>query len=792
MQNRTIDVDEKRGEKQRNLTPWMRLWRHAWPVGCLGLLCAAFYWDVLWLPSHRIVAGNDLSNMFLHWLSFARSSIQRGQLPLWNPYLFAGVPFVANPQPALFYPPTWLALLMPVTRALGWIILLHVWLAGVGMYGWMRSEGASAAGALLAAVTFAFSGYFFVRVYAGHLGVITTGAWLPLVLWAFRRAVKRRSWKLAVLGGLPVGLSILAGHTASFIYVALGLAAYAAFHAWVRWREERSPRAALAPVAWAGVMVLVGLALAAVQLVPMAELAARSTRQAASGYDFASRFSWPPGYLLTLLVPNFFGEPVRTGYWGDGIYDELIFYVGVLPLLAALLGLRLRHRLSAFLGLLALGALLLAFGQYGSLHPLFFRFVPLFRVARAPARAGFLFTVAVAALAGLTWTALESSGREVRTRLLEPVRGTGVLAVAGGALALVVAGFVAFALGREANPAAGRLWHQANQVASFVFFFLLAAGLLIALRGASAQRAWPGLLAVGLVVLDLWTFGSGVVQVVDVQESAYWRIVAQAVPNPLESRVLPWGLSTFDQNWGMPFELRSIFGYDPLHIQRYEEFTTSWPDPRARTYDLLNAGYVVTTAPLEFDDEDGDQPEAPRKLLKESGVTIYERPNALPRAWVVPQVEVVEREETLARIHAPDFDPRSVGLVESPLACEGGDVADPGAVEVLRYEGNRIEARVKSGGGLLIFSEVYYPGWRATVDGGPVPLVRADYLLRALCVPAGEHQVVLVYDPLSVKVGLAVTGLVALALVGVGAWTARQRGALARNDAATEAEVGRS
>ncbi len=769
-------------QAQGKQTGWMgKTWRNAWPLAALALLCATFYWDVLWLPADRIVAGNDLSNMFLHWLRFAVSSIQQGHFPLWNPYLFSGLTFIANPQPALFYPPTWLALLMPITRALGWIIVLHLWLAGAGMYAWLRAEGASVAGALLAAVAFAFSGYFFVRVRAGHLGVITTGAWLPLLLWVCRCAVKHRSWKLAVVGGLPVGLSLLAGHTASFIYVALGLVAYAAFRAWERWREERSAlqsplsnlHSPLLPLAWAGLMLLVGLALAAVQLFPLAELALHSTRQAAPSYEFATRFSWPPGYLLTLLVPNFFGEPTYAGYWGDGIYDEFIFYVGVLPLLLALLGLRLRHRLAPFLVALGLGALLLAFGKYGSLYLLFYRFVPLFRMARAPARAGFLFTLAAAALSGLVVTVLQSSAGdedERRVRLLEPLKWPLVLTVAGGALVLVVAGFVAFALGRETNPAAGRLWHLSNHVALFLFFFLLAAGFLAAWRSAASRRAGLWLLALGLVVLDLWTFGSGAVEVVDVQESAYWRVVAQATAGA--GRVLPWGLNDFEQNGGIEFGLRSVFGYDPLTLQRYEEFITSRPDPRARTYDLLNAGYLVTSAPQDFPDD----PDAPRLLLERSGVYVYERPAALPRAWVVPQIEVADDAATLARIHDPDFDPRAVALLDSALECVNTDADEAGEVESVLYEGNRIEAQVQGGGGLLILSEIDYPGWRATVDGDPARIVRADYVLRALCVPAGEHRVVLVYDPPLLKAGLAITVLTLLSIIGVAVWTARRSG----------------
>ncbi len=766
------------GERRKRPIGWRsRVWHNWWPVLALALLCVAFYWDVLWLPDGHIVGGNDLSNMFFHWLRFAVSSIRRGRFPLWNPYTYSGLPFVANPQPALFYPPTWLALLVPVPQALGLIIVLHLWLAGVGMYAWLRSEGASTAGGMLGAVIFAFGGYFFVRVYAGHIGVITTGAWLPLLLWAYRHAVDRRSWKLAVLGGLPTGLSILAGHTASFIYVALGLMVYAAFCAWENWREERraarKAAAAILPLAWVGVMLLVGLALAAVQLLPMLELVVRSTRQASPSYDFAARFSWPPGYLLTLLVPNFFGEPTRTGYWGDGIYDEFIFYVGVLPLILALLGARLRHKRTPFLITLGLGALLLALGEYGSLHLLFYRFVPLFQAARAPARAGFLFTLAASALAGLTATAIGDGGGE-RARLLEPLRRSAVLSVAGGALALVVAGFAAFALGRELNPAAGRLWHQANQTALFLSFFLLSAGLLAICRDVSPDRPglgvrfWP--LAMILVVLDLWTFGAGIVRIVDVEESAYWRVVSQVVQDPQSARVLPWGLGDFEQNGGMAFELRSVFGYDPLYLQRYDEFIASWPDPRARTYDLLNARYLVTTAPQEFPagDQDQDGPEAPRLLDEQFGVYVYERPAALPQAWIVSRLEVVDEAAMLDRIHAPDFDPRATALVDSPLVCEGD--GREGEVKILRRQGNRIEARVRSGGGLLIFSEIDYPGWGVTIDDRPAQLVRADYLLRAVCVPAGEHRVVLTYDPPLVKVGLAITSVTLLLVIGVAAW----------------------
>jgi hypothetical protein len=668
------------------INPARRFRQYALPAVLLALLCAAFFWDALWLPDGYALGGNDLTNMFVPWLRFAKTSTQQGRLPLWTPTLFSGTPFVANPQPALFYPPTWLALLMSPTRALALSLVFHVWLAAIGMVVWLRSEAASEAGAFLGAVVFAFSGYTFTRIQAGHVGLFNTGAWLPLILWMGKRAMQHRSWRWAILGGLPVGMAFLAGHTATFIYVGLTLALYLAFCAWRAAPDLRALLKILLPTL--ALMTVVGLGLGAIQLLPLAELTLHSNRQTVD-YAFAARFSWPPGYVLTLLIPNFFGEPARTGYWGDGVYDEVIFYVGLLPLLLAVLGARTRHRLTPFLVALGLGALLLALGQYGVLHPLFYRFVPLFRIMRAPARAGFLFTLAAAALAGLTLTALHAD--EERARLLGPLKWSWVWPVTGAALLLAMAGFAAFAWGRESNPAAGRLWHTANQIVLFALL-LIPATVWLRHAGSPGKRLLAGA-AIALALLDLWTFGGSIAGVKSAPENAYWRIVARAIPDPEAARVLPWELGDFDQNGGMPYGLRSITGYDPLMLARYQTFIHSRRDPTARTFDLLNAGYLATTSQQAFP----DAPESPRLLHEESGVWIYERPTALPRAWVTTQTEVLDDAQTLTRLHAADFDPRTTALVATPVTCESN--GEPGQAQVIRDTGNRIEARCRAAAG---------------------------------------------------------------------------------------------
>ncbi len=724
--------------------------------------------DLVWPPPGQYmggeIGGSDFSFAMLPWWQFALNSLGRGELPLWNPYVASGMPFFANPQPAIFYPPVWLIGVLPPTRVVGLLFVLHLWLMGCGMYAWLRSEGASQRGAWFGAVVFAFSGYFLVRVSAGQSDVVMTQAWLPWVLWACRRVMTRRHWPWAVLSGVPVGFSLLAGHTATFFYVGVVLSTYALYTAWADGQKPGFSRKtrfldfvkALLPVVG---MSAVGFALAAVQLVPTFQFLSLSTRQDA-GYVFASRYSWPPSYWLTLLVPNFFGDLVTTGYWGDGIYVELIFYVGVLPLILALMaGVRLPHRLRPWLLALAGAGLLLALGRFGIAHRLAYTLIPLFSAARAPARAGFLFTFAVATLGGLLITWMEDRPAEA---LQSGHWGTAGWIVGTVAALVVLTGLILFTLQRDSNPEVGRLWHVANYTSLFLLFFLLAAALLAGWRKGRFTGAQGAVLAIGLVLLDLWSFGRPLLQAVPVPESGFWKNVTDSVSST-EGRILPWGLSIFEQNLGMPLGLESVFSYDPMGIGRYDQFTSYVADPRARAYDLLHTRYLVIEHEMSFPDE----PASPRLVGERGGVWVYERPGAFPRAWLVHQVEVQETEDALlARLNDPAFDPRQVALVEQALPCSLSLTTAQEDVQVTRRGNNAIALDVKAAAdGVLVLSEVAYPGWRVFVDGERVPMVRAYYTLRAVCVPAGTHQVTFSFLPISLIIGAAITVLAWL-LVG--------------------------
>lgn len=744
-----------------------RTWiKRAWIPLMWGVLCSAFYWEVLWAPADQIVNGDDLFAMFRIWLDYARSSILSGQFPLWNPYLYAGMSFVGDPQPALFYPPTWLALLVPASKALGLILVLHIWWAALGAFQWLRSELAQAGrtfafwGAFAGASVFAFSGYMFARVQAGHLGVITTGAWLPWGLMALNSIAERGTWRRSVLGGVCVGMAILAGHTATFVYVALLWATYAGF---LLWQIDAGRRVGvLLKTAAAGGL---GLALAAVQLLPFLSSLLSTTRVGRADYGFSSRFSWPIGYLITLLIPNFFGEPVRTGYWGDGLYGEMIVYVGILPLLLGWVGWRARRqnadrRRIVFWAAVCGVALLIAFGSHSIVHRLLFRFLPGFSTLRAPARAGFLLTCGAAWLTGYGVTDLLGSEPSRRRRLLDPLRRTWVGKTLGGVLVLVVACYLVYGWGKDTNPEIGRFWHLAGQVAAFGLFFALSVGLL-RLWAEGRPSRWLPVLASALILLDLWTLGAQLVTVVDDHRIAFWRIVARHTTET-GGRVLPWGVQYLHQNGAMSFEVRSVSGYNPLESQTYQDFISANPDPRARAFDLLNATHVATTYPLDLSEDD-----TLTLTVEDSGVFLYERSTAMPGAWIAPATEVVPPSEVIRRVNDPGYDPAQVTLVEAPVDCTEGMT---GTVAITDRTLNTVIAEVRGGGGLVVFSERTAPGWRAWVDGIGASIVRANGVLRAVCVPAGTHTVELRYRPPSLAIGAGITVL-SLMAVGVGMMT---------------------
>jgi hypothetical protein len=735
----------------------------------LASAAVLFFWDPLFTwPPDKILAGGDLASMFVPWLNFTFDSLrQYGALPLWNPYSFSGVPYYANPQPMMFYPFTYLGLLMPLARAMALTLAIHVWLMGMGMYGWLRRLGATHAGAFLAGAAFAFTGTFAVRIGAGHYGIALQLAWWPLSFWALQTAFDRRSWRWATMGGVPLALGLLSGHTATCWLLYLTLGAYAIYEAITACRQEGRWGAGARVLGLTAVVMVMSLALAAVQYLPFFNFIRLSVRVNAPSLDFASRFSMPIGHLITLVVPNFFGEPFRTGYWSVEGYEEFVCYAGLLIFLLAVAGApwiwKGRRRLLFFLAMAA-GAAILQLGPDGVLFVLFYRFVPGIAWTRAPGRAGMIYAFAAVTLAGLVWSELERAPQDTLERLLGLFNRKLIWVVSTVTGSAILLAFILYAAFK--SPDTGKLWHTAGQLTLFLVLFWASMGLFAAWQSRSLSQRAINVLAVSVLMFDLWSYGFKNVRPADDSLAPIWSQVADFTQHKQDYRIASAGFNFDEFNGALAYHIRSSDGYDPIVLARYQALLDSAPDYFDRVYDLLNIRNLVTHRSLEF------KPGGPQLKISSSieNLWIYRRPNQLQRAFIVHDAQIVAKDaDALTALHAPGFIISRTVTLPAPPPCplEPAAFAEETA-QVIGESPNHLELATRSeAAGLLVLSEIEYPGWQATVDGQPAQVLRADTTLRAVCLPAGSHSVRFDFRPRDLVAGAILSCLALVVVIGV-------------------------
>ncbi len=733
-----------------------------------AVLPVALLWRVLFAGEALFWGTPALQ--FVPWQRLAAEMWRSGHLPLWNPLLGCGAPLAANYQTGAFYPLYGLALLLPAEVALGWSVALHVLLAGLGMYAWGRAAGLERFPALLAGLALQGSGFLVAR--AGLFpSIAVTFAWLPVWLWRSERLARSGRLGAALWLGAALGLGLLAGHAQTAFY---GLAMVGGYGVWrVASNVQRPSPIAIRTTLLFLLALSLGLSLAAVQLLPTAELLRVSQRAGGVDAEVGLTYSFWPWRLLTLAAPDLFGNPAHGDYWGYATYWEDAVYVGLLPLLLAveaLLGLRRpspRRSMTAFWLLTGGAALLLALGQNNPLYLWLFEHVPTFDWFQSPARWLAVTTVALAALAGIGAQQCPR-GRAMRQR--------GGLGVALG-LATVLGGLAAQWLvpGLRATLALATVRLGLTLSA--------AGGLALLWRESAGWRA----AVVGLVVVDLLVFGWGLAPSVSRDFYAgQSELGAALAADPTVERVF----------W--PAQGQPEAGYD-VKFERYFRFDTFGPHELAfwrplRETLLPNLGALDGVAaannfePLRVSwQEDALRAaEGAPALLRAMGITqqvtatVDGESAATPldaplgRAWVVHSARWLPTEGIPAARTDPAFDPGREVLLEGGTG-DRSQVAAHDTHPVLRDTPNGVTIDVAlDDAGYLVLADTWYPGWQATVDGRAAPILRANGAFRAVELPAGEHTVEMSYRPWTVTAGAA-TSLAALVGLLAGLVSTRKR-----------------
>jgi len=730
---------------------------------------------LLWRPlfnGESLFWGTPLLQ-FVPWQRMAAEMWRAGQLPLWNPLLGCGAPLAANYQTGAFYPLYGLALFLPAEVALGWAVALHLVLTGLGMYAWARSAGLERFPALVAGVALEGSGFLVAR--AGLFpSIVVAFAWLPIWLWRAERLAQTRGLHEALWLGGALGLGFLAGHAQTAFYGTVLLVAYLTFRLVREARDsERRSRFGLCRLSSVILPFVVGLGLAAVQLLPTAELFRLSQRATGVGREVGLTYSLWPWRLLTLAAPGLFGNPARGDYWGYANYWEDALYIGLLPLLLALGAVgRLRHGgrwrdMVSFWLLVAGGSLLLALGGNTPIFPWLFDHAPTFNWFQAPARWLALTTVALAALAGI-------GAQEWRWRRADRRRGG--LGVSLG-LAVVLGGLAAPRLmpgvRSTFGPATVRLG----------LALTMTGGLALLRRRGGGDHPWWRMAAVGFLLLDLLTFGWGLVPSVDralyggrshtgvllADDPSLARVFWPAAGRPEAGYDLKFGrffrFDTFGPrgldfwwplreallpNVGMLDGVASANNFDPLLVGAYADVAQA-ADTCPGLLRAMGVTHLVTAT-----------------LNADVYVTALSAP--LGRAWLAHSARLLPPAQVLQTLADPSFDPAAEVLLTTPAHPPTQTTNHPNnqlPPPTLHDTANRVTIRaVLDRPGYLVLADTWYPGWEAVADGEPVPILRANHAFRAIYLGAGEHTVEMVYRPLSVRVGVVVSLATLVGLVG--------------------------
>lgn len=742
----------------------------------------------------------DSKNHFYPMFRFLGDALRHGTLPLWNPYHFAGYPAVADPQSLIFTPSMVLfALVAPDAsmQLFDAVVLFHLFIGGVGMLGLARRWRWHPSAAFLAALVFMLGGAASSRLQ--HTGMIISYSWFPAALWSLHAALDRRSTRVAVLAGLFAALMALGRDQVAYL-LCLALVGAVFRQAFRSGAPAAYLRGRLPVLLCAG---LVTLACMIVPVLLTLQFVHDSNRPGIA-YGMALEGSLDPVNLLTIFSPNVFGSLDQVyDYWGPGAAtvagndwtDRSVDYLfaGALPFVLiawhGLAGGRLLERGARYFALLFLAACVYALGRHTPLFGLVFDWVPGVSLYRRPADATFVMNVALAFGAGYL---LHRFIEEGLPRFV-PSRVSGWIApiVTLAGAALLVGSGLAFA------RAADSFDESLEQLLLSIGTTALVVLALLVFRSRERRVLVAVVLVAATAAQLLWRNSDSAL---NAEPITSYSIYAHLYPDEARGlavlqgelakrkaagdrpRIEVLGLDGPWQNAAMVFKVEDTVGYNPLRIAPYERavgVAESANDPKLRTFpdtfrgynsrlaSLLGLDYLLLDRPI------ADLPRQfprPRATLLFSGVQffLYRLDNApVPRVYVASRVKSVDSDGVIEAGAMPAFDigleamvdRRDVGLLRAKSLV--ADTPAPGAstAVIVTYTDNRVRVAVDAASaGVLVLHDIAYPGWTATVDGIPTPVLRTNLIFRGVEIPGGHHTVEFSFQPLSLRNLVAAAG----------------------------------
>ncbi len=741
--------------------------------------------DLMLFGSDTLQAGVFFRDFFVDYYK------AHGSVPQWNPYIFGGMPFVDAFHGDIFYPISFIfKMIFPLFRALGWVLIFHVFLAGLTMYLCARAFRLGKLSASLAGIMFMFAPYLVSLVAPGHDGKMFVTALFPLTMMFLERGMSTRSYIDFVGLGTVIGLIILTPHPQMAYFSLWAIGSYFLFRLISRYLRERSLSTAGLLSALFVLALVVGLCLSAIQFYPGYRYVKNFSPRAGEGrggYEWATSWSMHTEELKGMFVPHFQGVngAEENTYWGRNPFKDNSEYAGILPILLGVIGV-LFHKDRRKWYFLALGvfALIYALGGTTPIFYLFYYVVPNVKSMRAPSMIMFLFSFSFSLLAamGIEWITERirierQPKRELALRvLLIATIVYAVLAVlwtiAGEAMMGLYQGI--FYSGIAQNKYAASIENiPAIQLSLWLVAFIFGAVYFLVRMYEERKIGLIAIAAIALLsLIDTWRIDSKFIETFDpAHRFSAHPVVQHLLDNTDNHRVFDVTGRMFGSlDYFAYFGLQQVTGYHGNQLQAYDRLIgglqfSNLIDRQGRPQlPVLN---LLGVQSLVYSDR---YPMGDTTLLKtydQYSVAVYRNPHVLPRAFAAHEHRVFSDPDSIIDLVKNErFNPRKYLLLEEepdfePAIPEFGRYSQE--CDLIEYEPGYVKIAVLlKAPAWICLTDAYYPAWRAYVDGEETEVHRAYSALMAAGVPEGEHVLEFVYKSDVYHVSRIVTYLTVL------------------------------
>lgn len=749
---------------------------HIMPIGLLALLTLLFFAGVLFSRDVFLPIGSDFIDLNFPNDTFSARSLQRGVFPLWNPYVSGGQPFAADPNIGLMYPLR--LIFLPFVFSYQWqiyFIVTHYFLAGLFTYFLAIDMGAGKWGSLVAGIGFMFSGFLIGQM--DHINIVYSSTWLPLVFLLFRRSILRRQIIYALLAGLTLSLSILAGQQQFSLFIGYWCSLWFVFYF-----GHKKGKGLLFGILALSLLAIVALLASAVQILPTIEIF-QHTKRAVLTISEASIFSIPPIGWSQLLFPHFLGQ---THIEGQSLFDVLIFvnefymYVGIVILFLALIGSYVWQTWEKwFLVVMVILGFFLSTGAVTPVYRLAFQWVPGMQWVRVPSRFVLWLDFALILLAafGVEW--LLNKMREPEHPLWRDIYvllGFGVLA---GIIYRLLYPLLPVMQVAESHNFAEEINNFRQMDALFLAGIMF--GMIVIFKWPTWWKGsikWIPILLLLLLVVDLFRaqqprhltredvlagYNHPEILAFLQNDDSFYRVdytraasiaTSSGRWNPLTGFF--YGYPQWDGMIYNPFDLQNYVDYKQL-MGFGNQF-----------YDLSSVKYLVA-------EENEELPENWQlQLDPPSSLALYENKNFMPRAFMV-YAALVEpnQEQALKMIREQQYDPSEIVMLAAGEPFTG--VLGNSQVDIVDMDNNSLALTVETDEpGYLVVSDTYYPGWQVFVNGQEQEIMRANYAFRAVFLDASQSKILFQYESKPIVWGSVISlitwMLVILTVVGIWWW----------------------